>query len=179
VDAWGRLQWLFDTDDGALYDVRLAGLDEAGVSAAFEFIRARSAVTPDALFWHAGLEQEQRVADYPDAARLVTRGVAEPFHVLALGLAFAGAVLPDLGVFVWPDEVTLDYQAGPKWGPPQLAALFELLRQLVAVAGGRVGLGRHVLPRVDALFVSEWQAYCAGWAADAESGAAVDRPRDC
>ncbi len=168
MDAWERLRWLFDTDDGGLYDIRLAELDEPGVAAAFEFIRARSAVSPDALFWHTGLERDQRVADYPDAARLVARGVAEPFHVLAPGLEFAGAVIPDLGVFVWPDEVTLDYRMGPEWGPPQLVALFELLRQLVAVAGGRVSLGRHALRHVDALFAGEWEAYRAGWSARAE-----------
>src|SRR5262245_7488879 len=95
MDAWERLRWLFETDDGGLYDIRLAGLGEPGVVAAFEFIRARSAVTPGAHFWHTGLERDERVADYPDAARLVARRVAEPFHVLAPGLAFAGVVLPD------------------------------------------------------------------------------------
>jgi hypothetical protein len=174
MDAWDRLRWLFDTDDGALYDIRLTSLDESGVAAAFEFVRSRSAVTPDALFWHTGLERDQRVADYPDAARLVVRGVADPFHVLAPGLEFAGTVIPDLGVFVWPDEVTLDYRMGPEWGRPQLLALFELLRQLAAMTGGSVSLGRHVLPNVDAQFVSEWQAYCAECAACAEPSAPPD-----
>jgi hypothetical protein len=145
------------------------------VAAAFEFLWSRSAVTPDARFWHTGLEQEQRVADYPDAARLVACGAAEPFHILAPGLEFAGAVIPDLGVFVWPDEVTLDYRMGPEWGRQQLLALFELLRQLAAVTGGRVSLGRHVAPHVDTQFVSEWQAYCAGCVSRAErSVTAVD-----
>ncbi len=108
------------------------------------------------------MQQDQRVADYPDAAKMVAQGVADPFHVLATHLELAGVLLPDLGVFVDPDEVTLDYRKGPEWGRPQLFALFELLRKLTAVAGGRVGLGRHVLPHVDAQFVGEWQAYCAG-----------------
>jgi len=94
-------------------------------------------------------------------------GGAEPFHVLAPGLQFAGVVIPDLGVFVWPDEVTLDYRMGPEWGRRQLLALFELLRQLVAATGGRMGLGQHVLPAVDRLFVGEWEAYCAGYGSGA------------
>lgn len=175
MDAWERLRWLFDTEDGALYDVRLSELDEAGVVAAFGFIRSRSAITPDALFWQTQLERNERVADHPDAARLVIRGVAEPFHVLASGLTLAGVVLPDLGVFVWPDEVTLDYRMGPEWGRPQLLALFECLRQMVAVAGGRVNLGGHVVPHADAQFVREWEAYCSRRAADAEPDAEPDR----
>ena len=140
-----------------------------------EFIRSRAAVTPDARFWHTQLERDERVADHPDAARLVVRGVAEPFHVLASGLVFAGVVLPDLGVFVWTDEVTLDYRMGPEWGRSQLLALLELLRQLVAAASGRVSLGQHVLPHVDAQFVGEWQAYCTGCSAHADPGAVPDR----
>ncbi|MBN9523818.1 hypothetical protein J0H58_35790 [bacterium] len=175
MDAWEQLRWLFDTDDGGLYDIRLAGLDESGVVAAFEFIRARSAVTPDARFWHTGLERDELVADYPDAARLVVRGVAEAFHVLAPGLAFAGVTLPDLGVFVWPDEVTLDYRMGPEWGPPELTALFEFLRQLVAVAGGRVELGSGVGATVSQQFAGELKAYSARCAAEAEPSAAADR----
>jgi hypothetical protein len=162
LDAWDRLRKLFDTDDGGLYEIRLAGLDEAGLVAAFEFIRSRSNITPDAVFWHKVLQQDLRVADHLDSARLVAKGIAEPFCVLAPAVEFAGAVIPDLGVFVWPDELTLDYRMGPEWDRPQLIALFELLRQLVAVAGGQVGLGRHSLPQVNAEFVGEWRAYCEG-----------------
>lgn len=162
MDAWDRLRKLFDTDDGGLYEIRLAGLDEEGLVAAFEFIRSRSNIVPDGLFWHKALQQDRRVADYPDAARLVAQGIAEPFHTLARAPEFAGTVIPDLGIFVCPDELTLDYRMGPEWGRPQLIALFELLRQVTAVAGGHVGLGRHALPQVDADFVGEWRAYCEG-----------------
>jgi hypothetical protein len=162
LDAWDRLRWLFDTDDGGLYDIRLTGLDETDLVKAFEFIRSRANITPDGRFWHTELQQDQCVADYSDAARMVVQGIAEPFHVLARGLEFRGTVIPDLGVFVWADEVTLDYRMGPEWDRPQLLALFELLRHLASATDGRVSLGRHVLPDVDAQFVGEWQAYCAG-----------------
>jgi hypothetical protein len=162
MGVWRRLHFLFDTDDGALYPVRLTGLDAAGVSAAFQFIQARAEVTPDAVFWHRGLGGEQRVADHPDPARLVAAGEAEPFHVLARGLSFSGVALPDLGVFAWPDEVTLDYRPGRDWGEPQVLALFELLRQLVAVAPGRVRLEEHARPRVERLFLEAWSGYCQG-----------------
>ena len=76
--------------------------------------------------------------------------------------------MPDLGVFVCTDEVTLDYRMGVEWGPPQLAALFELLRQLMAVAGGRVELGSGAGPTVSQQFAGELEAYSAGCAADAE-----------
>ena len=42
MGVWKRLHFLFDTDDGALYPVRLMGLDADGVAATFEFIRSRA-----------------------------------------------------------------------------------------------------------------------------------------
>ena len=161
MSTWDRLRRLFDTDDGGLYDIRLTGLDERGLVAAFEFVRSRSPVTPDAHFWHTKLELDQRVADYPNAAELVVSGVAEPFHVGASDLRFRGTMLPHLGVYLLPDELAFDYRMGPEWGEPQLFALFELLRQLADLTGGQVSLGRHVLGPVNVLFVREWKAYCA------------------
>ena len=162
MDAWDRLRWLFDTDDGGLYDIELTGLDVRGLVAAFEFVRSRSKVTPDATFWHTELGRDEPVADYPDAARLVACGVAEAFQVLASGLEFRGAVIPDLGVFVSPGELTFDYRMSPDWGRPQLLALFELLRQLVDTAGGQVRFGWHTAPEVSRLILGEWEAYCVG-----------------
>jgi hypothetical protein len=43
-----------------------------------------------------------------------------------------------LGVFVWPDAVTLDHRMGREWGPPQVAGFFELLRDCCALDSGAV-----------------------------------------
>jgi hypothetical protein len=161
MSVWKRLHFLFDTDDGALYDVRLTELQAEDVAIAFDFLRSRAQMDLHATFWHRGLDREERLDAYSNPARLVADGVAEPFHVLAQGLSLRGVTLPDLGVFVWPDEITLDYFKGPAWGEPQVLALFELLRQLVALApGSRVHLCEHTLPKVDRLFVEAWSAYC-------------------
>jgi hypothetical protein len=161
MGVWKRLHFLFDTDDGALYPVRLTGLDADGVAAAFAFIRSRARLSPDTVFWHRGLDREERLIAYREPARLVAAGEAEPFHVLARGLSLGGVTLPDLGVFVWPEAITLDYRPGPAWGEPQVLALFELLRQLTALApGSRVRLEEHVRPAVERRFVEEWSQYC-------------------
>ena len=161
MDVWKRLHFLFDLDDGALYDIRLTGLDAAGVATAFDFLRSRARVNLDAPFWHRGLDREEPLEAYPNPARLVAAQEADPFHWLTQGLSFGGVTVPDLGVFVWPDEVTLDYRKGPEWSEPQVLALFELLRQLVSlIPGSSVHLGKHVLPGLDRLFVETWSEYC-------------------
>jgi hypothetical protein len=103
MGAWRKLRFLFDTDDGSLRDIRLAGLGPDGVASVFEFIRSRAALNPDAAFWHRKLDREEPLDSNPDPAGMVVSGEAEPFHVLASRLSAGGVVLPNLGVFVFSD----------------------------------------------------------------------------
>jgi len=158
---WEQLRFLFDTDDGSLPKVRVTELSREGVAAIYAFLRARASVPPDLLFWHRTLDREERLDAWPNPALLVAGNEAEPFHFLATGLVFDGVALPDLGVFVFPDQVVLDYRMGPELDERRVLALFELLRQLAALdLTGRVRLDRHVLPAVEQRFLAAWVAYC-------------------
>jgi hypothetical protein len=159
--VWKRLRFLFDTDDGSLPVIRLTGLGPEGVARIFDFLRSRATIDLDVLFWHRILDREERLGAYPNPAQLVATGEADEFHVLARGLVFGGTTLPDLGVFVHPREVVLDYRMGPEWGEAEVLALFELLRQLTALdPGASVRLGEFDSPRVQRLFVDAWLEYC-------------------
>jgi hypothetical protein len=161
MKVWKKLRFLFDTDDGSLPEVRVTELSSGGLAAVVDFIRSRAAVNADTPFWHRALDREERLDAYSNAATLVAQGQADPFHFLASRLSFHGVVLPDLGVFVFPDEVALDYRMGNEWGEPQVLALFELLRRLAALdTGARVRLDRHVSARVERLFLDAWSEYC-------------------
>ena len=46
-----------------------------------------------------------------------------------------GASIPDLGVFVLDDNfIALDYRMGPQWDAPAILGLFEIIRDLKALA---------------------------------------------
>jgi hypothetical protein len=140
--VWRKLHNLFDTDDGSLPVIRLTNLSPEGVASIFAFLRSRTTMDLTVLFWHRTLDREERLDAYPNPAQLVATGEADSFQVLARGLSFAGTTLPDLGVFVHPREVVLDYRMGPEWDEAKVLALFELLRQLVELdRGARVRLG--------------------------------------
>ncbi|WP_337176770.1 hypothetical protein [Paludisphaera sp.] len=161
MDAWKKLRSLFDTDDGSLPEIRLAGLSRDGVARVFDLIRSRATLDSDAVFWHRALDREELLGAHRDPAGMVASGEAEPFHFVASGISAGGTILPDLGVFVFSDEVALDYRMGPEWGEAELGALFELLRILTAAAPeARVELDDHGLPEVERLFLDEWAAYC-------------------
>ncbi|AKJ27087.1 hypothetical protein AAW51_0396 [Caldimonas brevitalea] len=70
----------------------------------------------------------------PDV-RLVVSREAEAFHLVLGGMRMAGVTLPDLGVFVQPGGVTLDYPMGSEWGEMQIEAFVKLLRLLTASGG--------------------------------------------
>jgi hypothetical protein len=161
MDAWKKLRFLFDTDDGSLPDIRITGLSPDGVTSVFDLIRSRATLNSDAAFWHRALDREELLGAHRDPAGMVVSGEAEPFHVLASGISAGETILPDLGVFVFSDEVVLDYRMGPEWGEAEFGALFALLRSLTAAAPeARVDLDEHVVPEVKRLFLDEWAAYC-------------------
>ncbi|MGE0145157.1 MAG: hypothetical protein AB7T19_17870 [Planctomycetota bacterium] len=73
--------------------------------------------------------QDKPIASAEDASNvaiLVCNREAEPVHVVIGGLGRTGCQLPDLGVFVHPEGLVLDYRMGPAWGPQQVATLFDL-----------------------------------------------------
>jgi hypothetical protein len=130
-ELWNNLHYMFDTDDGSLPDIYVLNLSAQSVKEIWAYLRQSAAdLASDASFWHIANGQTIRVDAVPNAAELVVSGEAESFHAVLRGISFDGAVIPDLGVFVFPEAIYLDYRMGPEWGPAQLGALFELLNQL-------------------------------------------------
>lgn len=159
--VWSRLHSLFDTDDGSLPEVLVTELTSSGVAAVYAFIRSQAKAVSGRAFWHRTLDREERLDLWPNAAFLVAIEEAEPFHVLASGLTFDGVTIPDLGVFIFQEEVALDYRMGKEWDEAHVLALFELLRRLATLdPHAQVRLERGILPEVEKAFLEEWSAYC-------------------
>ncbi|MEM9382642.1 MAG: hypothetical protein AAGB93_22000 [Planctomycetota bacterium] len=137
--TWNQLRHLFERDDGSLPEIELTGLGGAALPDAFASIwrRGRDATAGGASYFDQGEGRDRPIASAEDAAHaaaLVHRGDAESVHVVVGDLAAGGSSLPDLGVFVHPDGLTLDFRMGPAWGPPQVDALFTLLLRVAESA---------------------------------------------
>jgi hypothetical protein len=130
-ELWNNLHDMFDTDDGSLPDIEVRNLSGQGVKDIWAYLTESAACLNDgAYFWHIAKDQSVFVDAVPNAAGLVVSGEAQPFHAVVRGISLDGVVIPDLGVFVFPDVISLDYRMGSGWGPAQLGALFELLNRL-------------------------------------------------
>jgi hypothetical protein len=135
---WQQVHELFDTDDGSLPEIRLNYADAKAAAKAYELLHARAArVVPEgALIWSNVKQAPQPLESVANPAALVQSGTATPFHVVFSGIQSVGVTLPDLGVFVFPAQMALDYRMGPSWGPSQVEALFHLLVELTRLDGG-------------------------------------------
>ena len=159
---WNELHDLFDTDDGSLPELRVNFRDPRATAAGYALLRRRAGrvVTENPRFWSNPLSAECELDSVPNAATLVVAGDAEPFHVLLGGIATPSTVIPDLGVFVFPNQLALDYRMGPDWGPSELDGLFELLVELTNLdTGASVSLEDGALPEVTARVQRAWQRW--------------------
>jgi hypothetical protein len=87
------------------------------------------------------------------------------------GISINGIAIPDLGLFVWTDELTLDYRMGKEWSGSVLCAFFELLYELTAIEPNlKLDLGDNVLPQVNREFCDAFAWYRKYRVSNAEAG---------
>jgi len=136
---WEELREFFDTDDGSLPEIRLNFSDPRAVTRGLEFLRDHSR------------------SHTPASPEVAESGA---FHVVLAGVRSAGVTLPDLGLFVFPDQLALDYRMGPAWGAAEVEGLFALIESLVHLdPTASLSLEDHVEPRAAARFQSAWRRY--------------------
>ena len=105
-ELWDQLHDLFDTDDGSLPDIEINNLGGKEVTDVYAYLRSHSELTSDEqYFWSITENKDVPVKSVANAAQLVIRGEAEVFHVVVKGLFFGGAIIPDLGIFVFKDAI--------------------------------------------------------------------------
>ena len=132
---WDALHDLFDRDGGSLAEIHIRYSRSESTATGYAFIRSLSrGYSPEGgYFFSINQNRECPVDSVPNAARLVIEGGAQPFHTMMHGVQIRGTTVPDLGVFVTPDELALDYRMGAPWGPAEVEALFRLLGKLTVL----------------------------------------------
>ncbi|MFK8185859.1 MAG: hypothetical protein AB8B99_20980 [Phormidesmis sp.] len=161
---WNELRDLFDTDDGSLPEIRIDYRDSAAAVSGYALLRGRAAriVSEKPYFWSKTYDAERPLDSVYNAAALVVSGEAEAFHVVFGGIQSSSVTIPDLGIFVFPDQLALDYRMGPDWGPSELEAFFGLLGELASLDPyASLSLEEGVLPDVTARFQNAWRRWSA------------------
>lgn len=160
---WKELGDLFDTDDGSLPEVRVDYRESAATASGYALLRQRAArVSDKAFFWSKIHDAERPLDSVTNAAALVVSGEAAPFHVVFSGIQSGGVSVPDVGVFVFQDQLALDFRMGPAWGPRELEAFFGVLGELASLdPNASLSLHEGVLPDEAARFQNAWRRWSA------------------
>jgi len=126
------IECYFMEDDGSLPEVEVQFSEPSAVVRAFTYLftcGARNITVGGPRIWVKATKAEREFAGSQDSEQVIS-GVVEPFHVVLGSINFCGVILPDIGVWIDPSSLTLDYRMGSEWGQAEIQAFFNLLRQL-------------------------------------------------
>ena len=159
---WNEIHDFFDTDDGSLPEICVDYADKQAAALGYAHLR-KLAVTiwPESPCFCAIPGDEERPLDsVPNLAALVVSGQAHAFHVVFSGIQLRGVTIPDIGVFVFPKQLALDYRMGAAWGAAEVEALFALLSQLIVLdPHASLSLEDGILPELAVRFQAAWLRY--------------------
>lgn len=130
IENWGALLEVFGTDDGSLPDIELDNLSGDEVINGYEFIRnhADEISSKEASYWSTTKDCDVPFNYEDNPAIQVVSGEAEAFHLCFDGIKSpSGKLVPELGLFVFPNCLSFDYRMGPQWNKIALQGLFELI----------------------------------------------------
>lgn len=159
--VWDLIHGFFEQDDGSLPEIRIIRLTPKGVAEVYAFIRSQSQIASKSpSFWHTTERREVPIDAVPNAAALVVVRVAEPFHIVVGNLAFQNTRIPDLGMFIFQDQIAFDYRMGKEWGEPQVLALFGLLQHICNIDPGvQIDLEGATPPQAKRRFQEAWSTF--------------------
>lgn len=168
---WGKVRRCFESDDGSLPAIQIERLSAAEVAELYLELRRRGSLAdPASGFWDKSLASLRPLDDVPNAAELVARYEAEPFHC-ALVVRWDGTQMPPLGVHVFQETIAIDHRMGVGWSADAVLAYFGLLADLVSRTMNGVIVPATVgpLPEPES-FMEAWHEYVKAATSTARGG---------
>jgi hypothetical protein len=132
MSDWLELKTYFDKDDGFLQEVSVEGYKPQEVVSIFNhLVSISSSSSLESELWYIPTESNVKLNQFPCAAEVMLKGEAEAFHMLLKELTFEGVTLPDLGAFIFKDEITLDYRRGSEWSDQVIRTFLTLISKVM------------------------------------------------
>jgi len=154
---------IFRDNDGSLPDIELHDLSGDEVIRGYNLLKGFSEKisSEKAYYWSVKEEIEIPITFNDNPSIKVVSGEAEPFHLCFDGITSAsGKRVPELGLFVFEDWLSLDYRMGPEWNFEALQGLFEILYSLHQNSKSMKIVHRANINDDDGtIFKSAWEAY--------------------
>jgi len=127
---WNEIHDMFDEDDGEFPEICICNLLPQEVANGYSLIRQAGCAAGGPRFYNIEASQEMGLDEVENAADLVSRRKAQPFHFMVRNLRYADGCLSEIGVFILDNAIALDYEKGPFWGEIQIETFMLLIRHL-------------------------------------------------
>ena len=164
---WNRIGPLFRYDSGHLSEVRIHSTDTKCLTATCVCLQKYAASGKDTP---SKTSKPQRIRTFAAnelavQANLIFCGEDSPKHYFPGRLWIKGVLIPDIGVSVFKDEITLDYKSGDEWGRREVRAFFDLLGEISLLCPEiEIRPSESFFSSRDRdLFVQVLSRWCMGW----------------
>lgn len=132
MSSWEELKSYFYPDDGFLPEVSLSAYEDQEVVSIFNhLVEISDPSSLESELWHLPTAASVKLSCFPCAAETMLSGDAEAFHILLKQVKFNDVTLPDLGAFIFRDEITLDYRRGPEWTDKVITTFLSLIKTVM------------------------------------------------
>lgn len=130
-----ELRTYFYPDDGFLPEVSLVGYNHQEIVGIFNrMVEISDPSSLESELWHLPTESNVKLSHFTCAAETMLNGEAEAFHMMLKKTKFDGVTLPDLGAFIFRDEITLDYRRGSEWTEKVIKAFLRLIKTVMVTS---------------------------------------------
>ncbi len=128
---WNTTHDIFDIDDGTYPEICICGLSSKQVVDGYNFLRSkikRLRGTP--TFYSFETKNEIGLDEFGNAAELVCKRNAHPFHFVAATFKLGRGVLYDLGFFILDNAIAIDFQRGPLMGELEIETILRIIIEI-------------------------------------------------
>ncbi|MBJ7332354.1 MAG: hypothetical protein JHC95_20835 [Solirubrobacteraceae bacterium] len=134
---WDKLCELFrDENDGPLPEMHLRDVPAGSAEPIWDrLLEGAKFAQADATVWLTGDDRDVAANDVDNLAGRAEANEISSMHIVLSNVSAEGVPLPDLGVSIYPGEVTIDYRVN-EWSPATVSAFVSLLLELQALAPG-------------------------------------------
>jgi hypothetical protein len=131
-----QLNDFFTKDDGSYPEVCVCKLSQDQIRKAYRFIIDNSSYLVGRPFlYNRDQACEQPLVEAEDPVQLVVSGIAQPFHFMARDIRFGKEFsIRELGIFIMPNAIALDFECGPLWGEIEIES-FMILTLFILLPG--------------------------------------------
>lgn len=161
---WEAVRICFHEDDGSLPTIEVEPLRISEIELIFEMlIREGEVTSDDPVFYDQQIDKLLPITSVPNAAKLVAKSEASPFHMAFEGICCNGQELPELGFFFFQDCIAVDYRMGQTWNSAKVFAFFVWLKDFLSLTeSAKVKASSSEGPPSPEIFNAAWQEFLSG-----------------